>query len=56
MNRIDLNWADSQYWSTLFEVIGEVAKFHEKPQKKKVSTDQISKMIVKKGGSGGREH
>lgn len=41
--RVDLSWADDQYWSTLFGVIRELTK--ERPKKKKVGASQIDKYV-----------
>lgn len=46
MMRIDLNWADEQYFSTLMTVVDEYAKISKKPEKKKVGANEIGKFIV----------
>lgn len=48
--RIDLEWADNQYWSTLYQVVEEINKImqpKEKETKKvKVSASQMQNFIV----------
>lgn len=44
---VSLEWADNQYLSTLIKLIGEYTKQGEKPEKKKVSSSDIGKFVVK---------
>ena len=46
MMRIDLNWADDQYLSTLMNILDEYGKMTKKPEKKKVGANEIGKFIV----------
>ena len=46
MARIDLNWADDQYFTTLMNILDEYAKIGKKPEKKKVGASEIGKFIV----------
>lgn len=43
--RIPLEWADEQYLSTLFKVIGELNKIYTPKEKKKVSASEMQKHI-----------
>ena len=43
--RIDLVWAEDQYWSTLFKVIGEVNKMLTPKEKKPVSAKQMKSFV-----------
>ena len=43
--KIDLEWAENQYWFTLFKVIGEINSMLKPKEKKKVSAAQMSKFI-----------
>lgn len=45
--RIDLNWADEQYLSTLLKVMGEMNKLYTPKQKQKVSASEMQKFITK---------
>lgn len=46
---IDLNWAQDQYWSTLFAVISEQQKLRQKPQKQKATASDMSRFVTKGG-------
>lgn len=46
MARIDLNWADNQYFATLMDILEEYSKIGKKPEKKKVGASDIGKFIV----------
>jgi hypothetical protein len=43
--KIDLEWADEQYLSTLFKVIREVNKIYTPKKKEKVSASEMAKHI-----------
>ena len=43
--KVDLNWADNQYWNVLFKVVGEVSKFYAPKEKKPITTSEASKFI-----------
>jgi len=45
--KIDLNWADNQYWSTLFKVIREKNKMLKPIERKKVTSQQMAGFIRK---------
>lgn len=45
MAKIDLNWAEDQYWCTLLKVIREITKLNAPRQKEKVSASQMQKYI-----------
>ena len=51
LSDVSLEWAESQYWSTLFAVISEKAKLMKKPQKKKVGANEMRR-FVKEGENG----
>lgn len=46
--RIDLEWADNQYWSTLYQVVEEINKIMQPKETKKVkvSASQMQNFIV----------
>lgn len=44
--RIDLNWADDQYFYTLMNILDEYTKIGKKPEKKKVGASEIGKFVV----------
>lgn len=43
--KVDLEWADDQYWCTLLKVIREIAKINAPKEKKKVSAGEMSHFI-----------
>lgn len=43
--KIDLNWADDQYLSTLFKLIGELNKIYTPKKKEKVSASEMARFI-----------
>ena len=43
--KVDLNWADNQYFSTLFNVLGEITKTLTPKEKKKVTAMEAQKFI-----------
>lgn len=43
--KVDLKWADNQYWSVLYKVVGELARFYAPKQKKKITSSEASKYI-----------
>lgn len=43
--KVSLEWADNQYWITLFNVVGEVSKLYAPKEKKPISTSEASKYI-----------
>ena len=45
--KVDLNWADNQYWDTLFKVVGEYTKMITPKEKKKVSASEMKNFIRK---------
>lgn len=47
--KVDLDWAQNQYWTTLFAVISESQKMRQKPQKKKATATDMSRFISKGG-------
>ena len=51
LSDVSLEWAEGQYWSTLFAVISEKAKLMKKPQKKKVGANEMRR-FVKEGENG----
>lgn len=51
--KIDLEWADGQYWETLWEVIGEISNCYKKPQKHKLNANEIKQFIREDGEDGG---
>lgn len=44
-SKIPLDWAESQYWCTLVEVVSEQSKLFKKPQKKKVGSVHMNNFI-----------
>lgn len=42
---IDLNWADNQWWCTLFSIINDISKSREQPKKEKVSPAEMQRFI-----------
>lgn len=51
LSDVSLEWAEGQYWATLFAVISEKTKLMKKPQKKKVSANDMRR-FVKEDGNG----
>ena len=49
VSKIDLNWAENQYWTTLFKVIREMTKMMTPKERKKVSASEMQKNFIKKG-------
>lgn len=43
--KIDLNWADDQYWSVLFNVIREVNQILTPKKKEKVTAEKMRSFI-----------
>lgn len=43
--KVDLNWADNQYWITLFKVVGEISKLYTPKEKKPITPNEASKFI-----------
>ena len=43
--KIDLNWADNQYFTTLFNVLGEISKTLTPKEKKKITASEASQFI-----------
>ncbi len=43
--KIDLMWAEDQYWSTLLKVIGAVTKFYTPKEKRKLNSGEAQKYI-----------
>lgn len=43
--KIDLAWADNQYWCTLFEVIREINKAITPKEKKKLTANDMAKFV-----------
>lgn len=47
VSKVDLMWAEDQYWSTLFNVIREYGKLMTPKEKKKVSAGEMQSFIKK---------
>ena len=45
LSKVDLTWADDQYWSTLLKVVGEIAKVYKPKEKKKVTNTEMQNFI-----------
>lgn len=45
MAKVDLQWADDQYWTTLYKVIRVIAKTYTPKEKKKVTASEMSAFI-----------
>jgi hypothetical protein len=45
--KMDLNWADDQYWSTLFDVLREYTKIITPKEKRPVTAGDMTKFIRK---------
>ena len=43
--KVDLNWADNQYWKVLFNVVGEISKVYAPKEKKPITTSEASNYI-----------
>jgi len=43
--KIDLNWAENQYWSTLLKCIGEVNRLHTPSKKEKLTAKEAKNYI-----------
>lgn len=43
--QIDLNWADNQYWTTLFAIIREKNAILKPKEKHKLSADEMQMFI-----------
>ena len=46
-SKIDLNWADNQYWCTLLDVIREYSKLMTPKEKRKVTASEMQAFIKK---------
>lgn len=45
--KVDLNWAEDQYLSTLLKVLGEINKVYTPKKKEKVTASEMRNFIVK---------
>lgn len=43
--KVDLNWAEDQYWSTLFNVIGDLSKIYTKKEKRKLKASEANRFV-----------
>ena len=43
--KVDLSWADNQYWTTLFKVMRELNTTYNPPKKVEVSNTQMQSFI-----------
>ena len=43
--KVDLQWADDQYWCVLFKVIREITDINTPKEKKKVTASEMSHFI-----------
>lgn len=45
LNRIDLVWADEQYWTTLLKVFKSITNISKPKEKRKVSASELNQFI-----------
>lgn len=43
--KIDLIWAEDQYWSTLLKCIGEYNRLHTPKEKRKLTSNEVKSYI-----------
>ena len=52
VSKVDLNWAEDQYWYVLFKVIREYAKIMTPKEKRKLSAHEMQNFITKGDNDG----